>query len=97
MTPAGGVLGAGGLGGGALAQPASVPSSSAAIMPAQASARRTADVFRSKWMWLFILEAFAALVLFVFIIWWTMFSGRKNGELQDESQDQSQDQSSNSP
>jgi cytoskeletal protein RodZ len=48
-------------------------------------------------MWLFILEAFAALLLFVFIIWWTMFSGRKNGELQDESQDQSQDQSSNSP
>ena len=78
---------------GALAQPANVISSSAAIMPAQASARRTADVFRSEWMWLFILEAFAALLLFVFIIWWTMFSGRKNGELQDESQDQS----SNSP
>ena len=32
-------------------------------------------------MWLFILEAFAALLLFVFIIWWTMFSGRRQGEL----------------
>ena len=30
-----------------------------------------------------------ALLLFIFIIWWTMFSGRKNGELQEESQDQS--------
>ena len=40
-------------------------------------------------MLLFMLEAFAALLLFIFIIWWTMFSGRKNGELQEESQDQS--------
>ncbi|MDE2613814.1 MAG: hypothetical protein KGL78_10270 [Burkholderiales bacterium] len=31
-------------------------------------------------MWLLILEALAALVLFVFAIWWTMFSGRRRGE-----------------
>ena len=30
---------------------------------------------------LLLLEAFGALVLLVFIVWWTMFSGRKNGEL----------------
>jgi len=32
-------------------------------------------------MVLLILEAFLALVLLVFIVWWMMFSGRKNGEL----------------
>ena len=29
---------------------------------------------------LLLLEALGALALFVFIIWWTMFSGRKGGE-----------------
>jgi hypothetical protein len=31
-------------------------------------------------MWVILLEALAALVLLVFIVWWTMFSGRKRGE-----------------
>jgi cytoskeletal protein RodZ len=31
-------------------------------------------------MWLILLEALAALLLLVGIVWWTMFSGRKNGE-----------------
>ena len=31
-------------------------------------------------MWLLILEALGALALLVFIVWWTMFSGRKKGE-----------------
>jgi cbb3-type cytochrome oxidase subunit 3 len=31
-------------------------------------------------MWLLILEALAALGLLVFLVWWTMFSGRKKGE-----------------
>ncbi len=30
-----------------------------------------------------LLEALGAGLLFIFIIWWTMFSGRKNGELPD--------------
>jgi len=30
-----------------------------------------------------LLEALGALVLLVFIVWWTMFSGRKKGELSD--------------
>ena len=34
-------------------------------------------------MWLLILEALLALGLLGFIVWWTMFSGRKNGELKD--------------
>ena len=32
-------------------------------------------------MVLILLEALAALLLLVFIVWWTMFSGRKKGEL----------------
>jgi hypothetical protein len=34
-------------------------------------------------MTLLLLEALGAGFLFVGIIWWTMFSGRKGGELQD--------------
>jgi hypothetical protein len=34
-------------------------------------------------MALLLLEALGALLILVFIVWWTMFSGRKNGELRD--------------
>jgi hypothetical protein len=33
-------------------------------------------------MWLIILEALAALLLLVGLVWWTMFSGRTRGERQ---------------
>jgi len=29
-------------------------------------------------MWVIAIEAILALGLFIFIIWWTMFSGKKN-------------------
>lgn len=32
-------------------------------------------------MWLLIIEALAAGGLLVFVVWWTMFSGRDKGEL----------------
>ena len=35
-------------------------------------------------MTLLLLEALGALLILLFIIWWTMFSGRKNGELPEE-------------
>jgi len=35
-------------------------------------------------MTLLLLEALAALLLFVLLIWWTMFSGRRKGELPPE-------------
>ncbi len=35
-------------------------------------------------MILLLLEALGALLLLVFIVWWTMFSGRKKGELREE-------------
>jgi hypothetical protein len=40
-------------------------------------------------MALILLEALLALVLFVVIVWWTMFSGRPKGEppRQDDSKD----------
>lgn len=34
-------------------------------------------------MTLLLLEALGALLLLVFIVWWTMFSGRSKGELRD--------------
>ncbi|PTN11460.1 hypothetical protein SAMN05216302_101281 [Nitrosomonas aestuarii] len=30
--------------------------------------------------WLLVLEAIVALGLFVFVIWWTMFSGKKKND-----------------
>ncbi len=35
-------------------------------------------------MALLLLEALGALALLLFIVWWTMFSGRKHGELPSE-------------
>lgn len=35
-------------------------------------------------MGLILLEALGAGIVFILIIWWTMFSGRKRGELRDE-------------
>ena len=43
-------------------------------------------------MTLLLLEALGALLILVFIIWWTMFSGRKNGELNVELKDELKDE-----
>ena len=42
-------------------------------------------------MTLLLLEALGALLILIFIVWWTMFSGRKNGELKGELEDGSDD------
>jgi hypothetical protein len=39
-----------------------------------------AAILREPFMLLILLEALLAGVLFVAIVWWTMFSGRKGGE-----------------
>ena len=44
------------------------------------------DGVQGNIMALLLLEALGALLLLVFIVWWTMFSGRKNGELKDPEQ-----------
>ena len=41
-------------------------------------------------MSLILLEALGALVLLIGIVWWTMFSGRKGGELNDKEKDKDQ-------
>jgi hypothetical protein len=35
-------------------------------------------------MWLLLAEALGALLILVFIVWWTMFSGRSKGERRDD-------------
>ena len=46
----------------------------------------------NRTMTLLLLEALGALVLLVFIVWWTMFSGRKGGELPEGLEEQKRDQ-----
>ena len=46
-------------------------------------------------MTLLLLEALGALLLLVFIVWWTMFSGRKNGELKVEPGEKSAEKDEN--
>ncbi len=38
-------------------------------------------------MWLIVLEAVGALAVPVFVVWWTMFAGRRRGELPAEDQE----------
>ena len=72
--------GAGGAGRGGLAQEAK--NKAVAIMAAQRpSGRRVLVLFQKDVMTLLLLEALGALLLLLFIVWWTMFSGRKHGEL----------------
>ena len=63
-----------------MAQAASVPTIATIAHLACAQARALA-------MTLLLLEALGALLIFVFIVWWTMFSGRKKGELPPEDED----------
>jgi hypothetical protein len=60
------VAGAGSGGSGTEPHPASIPTMAANL--------------RKRFMLLILLEALLAGVLFIAIVWWTMFSGRKGGE-----------------
>jgi hypothetical protein len=57
---------------GALPQAASVP-----------TIRTTSTHTRKRFMTVLLLEALGAGLIFVGIIWWTMFAGRSSGELKD--------------
>ncbi|MDN4054692.1 hypothetical protein QPK32_16550 [Massilia sp. YIM B02763] len=39
-------------------------------------------------MWILLLEAGVALFLLVFIVWWTMFAGRKPEQQQEQEREQ---------
>lgn len=74
-------MGAGSGHGGALEH---APSSMPTMLGNNHGNARVAVVQREKvLMWLLVVEALAALVILVLIVWWTMFSGRKGGELED--------------
>ena len=45
-----------------------------------------ATPFEALTMTLLLLEALAALLILLFIVWWTMFSGRRKGELPTEAE-----------
>lgn len=47
-------------------------------------------------MWLLLLEMLGAFLIFIFIIWWTMFSGRKGGEIAPVELDESGESEQNS-
>lgn len=48
-------------------------------------------------MILILLEALGALLILVLIVWWTMFSGRKKGELRGDSDIAPSNRSPNAP
>ena len=48
-------------------------------------------------MALLLLEALGALLILVFIVWWTMFSGRKKGELKNDVQHHASTEKSDDP
>lgn len=50
-------------------------------------AKRIETIFaiQGNVMTLLLLEALGAMLLLIFIVWWTMFSGRKKGELKNDS------------
>jgi hypothetical protein len=49
-------------------------------VPQAASIPTIAAIPRNRFMLLILLEALLALLVLVFIVWWTMFAGRKKGE-----------------
>jgi hypothetical protein len=68
----------GGAGGGALAGGVLQPDSTPKIAPTTIA--QPLERCRGFQMGLLLLEALAALVLLVFIVWWVMFAGRRKGE-----------------
>ena len=46
-------------------------------------------------MWLIVLEAAAALLVLVGLVWWTMFAGRRQGELPQADADQDEERGGN--
>ncbi|MGZ9009904.1 MAG: hypothetical protein ACXW2S_16925 [Telluria sp.] len=71
-TGGGITMGGGGFGGGVVVQAANVK----ATAPSETSKLRRVDNIRTD-MWILMIEGAIALFLFVFIVWWTMYSGPK--------------------
>ena len=48
-------------------------------------------------MTLLLLEALGAFLIFLFIVWWTMFSGRRKGELPESVEEEKKQKQANPP
>jgi hypothetical protein len=72
-TGGGSLTGGCGCGGGVVVQAAS----KATRVNKAGTLRRVENIWDDNGMWILMLEAGVALFLLVFIVWWTMFSGRK--------------------
>ena len=79
---------------GATEQAASMPTIAAIKKPTR-NGRRVKK--RGFCMGLILLEALLALCIFIVIVWWTMFSGRKNGELPRASPDKEDEKTEKKP
>ena len=67
----------------------------AASVPTMAAHAKTFNLEISTPMTLLLLEALGALGILVFIVWWTMFSGRDGGELRDSQLPQADEDAEN--
>lgn len=56
-----------------------VHAASSAVKAANAGRLRTPDKPERNLMWILLVEALFALFLLIFIVWWTMFAGKKPG------------------
>ena len=79
---------------GAKEQPPRLPTIAANAKAAHGGLNR---LNRSWLMGLILLEALLAGLVFVVIVWWTMFSGRKNGELPRASPDKEDEKTEKKP
>lgn len=84
---AGGTDGAVEVAGGS-AQPATMPRIAATAAPRTPVRHPRPAGSRALRMWVIFLEMLAALALLLFIVWWTMFAGRRRGERRDDRRDQ---------
>jgi hypothetical protein len=73
-----------GTGGGGVGVVVEQPASHPRIAPATSACSTLRRTGSEVVMWVILLEAFAAGLVFVLIVWWTMFSGRKGGERRDD-------------
>jgi hypothetical protein len=77
----------GAVGGGVLEQATTIAAAAATPrrpVPRICAAASRLAPSKARVMWVILLEALAALALLLFIIWWTMFSGRPRGERRDD-------------
>jgi hypothetical protein len=59
-------------------------SAPATVVPRIGAAASRVAHGKARVMWVILLEALGAGALLVFIVWWTMFSGRRRGERRDD-------------